>query len=162
MQISFGSSVDYSSHGRERAQGDDLAAVSRGDLRWYYFLGTLHISHGGTEIGPSWGWVPLFDAMYGVHQVMTFARGGPGSGRIEFTENDEFIEFRLDRDRKYLRVVPSYMGTEVSCGVDDFITAGRKFIRDEVARVTTEYPSLAENHHVQLLRVELGLDGTGT
>ncbi|MGV9326795.1 hypothetical protein [Streptosporangium sandarakinum] len=111
MKISFQSSPDYADHGRERAQGGDLAAVSRADLRWYYFLERLSISRSGVEVGPPWGWVPLFDAMYCVQQVMAFAQRGNALGKIGFTENDKFVGFELDRDG--LRAVPTHLESEL-------------------------------------------------
>ncbi|WP_433510203.1 hypothetical protein ACQP2T_40880 [Nonomuraea sp. CA-143628] len=156
MKISYSPSPDYADHGRERRQGGDLAAVSRADLRWYYFLGRLSISRSGVEVGPPWGWVPLFDAMYCVQQVMVFAQGGNALGKIDFTENDEFISFELDRDG--LRVVPTYLESELHCSVDEFVAAGINFIREELERVVTEYPSLARNQHVRALAREAGLE----
>lgn len=156
MKIFFSPSPDYADHGRERTQGGDLAAVSRADLRWYYFLGRLRISRGGVEIGPPWGWVPLFDAMYCVQQVMVFAQGGNALGKIDFTENDEFISFELDAGG--LRVVPTYLESELHCPVDEFVTAGANFIREELRRVVTEYPSLARNQHARALALEVGLE----
>lgn len=156
MDISFRSGTEYSSHGRENLRGDDLAAVSRADLRWYYFLGALRLSHAGVDLGPPWGWVPLFDAMYCVQQVMLFAQGGQGLGRIDFTENDESIDFELDRKHGSLRVIPSYLECEVLCAVDEFVAAGGEFIRGELERVVSEYPSLAGNSHVQALKRAIG------
>ncbi|MFF7928896.1 hypothetical protein ACFZDP_49005 [Streptomyces mirabilis] len=138
---------------------DSLAAVSRADLRWEYFLGTLEISHFGIEIGPPWGWVPLFDAMYCVRQVMIFAKGGDALGKIDFTENDESIGFELKGNS--LHVVPSYLDSELTCAVDEFISAGSAFIRRELIRVTSEYRSLAENSHARELAREVSLELPG-
>ncbi|MEU5596569.1 hypothetical protein [Streptomyces sp. NPDC020298] len=156
MKISFSPSLDYTDHGRERTRAGDLAAVSRADLRWYYFLGRLSISRSGVEVGPPWGWVPLFDAMYCVQQVMVFAQGGNALGKIDFTENDEFISFELDRDG--LRVVPTYLEFELRCSVDEFVAAGVNFIREELQRVVTEYPSLTRNQHARALAMEVDLE----
>ncbi|WP_245607813.1 hypothetical protein [Streptomyces hokutonensis] len=156
MEISFSSSPDYVDQGRERAQGGDLAAVSRADLEWYYFLGRLSISRSGVEIGPPWGWAPLFYAIHCVRQVMVFAQGGNALGKIDFTENDEFISFHLEQGG--LRMVPTYLESELYCSVDEFVTAGVKFIREELERVVTEYPSLANNRHVCALSLEAGLE----
>ncbi|MFJ3307144.1 hypothetical protein ACIPSA_29320 [Streptomyces sp. NPDC086549] len=156
MQITFTPSEDYGPHGRERVDGKSLAAVSKADLRWYYFLGTVEISHSGVEVGPPWGWVPLFDVMYNMQQVMIFARGGDARGRIDFTENDEVIEFSLEGD--LLRVTPTYFDAELVVTVDDFILAGSNFIRSELSRITSEYRTLAENTHVRKLAQEVSLD----
>ncbi|NEB05737.1 hypothetical protein G3I78_42905 [Streptomyces sp. SID13726] len=87
---------------------------------------------------------------------MAFVQGAPGFGRIEFTENDEFIDFKLHPDRLSLRAVPSYVDREVSCAVDDFLVAGDRFIREGLARVTDGYPSLAENRFVRILGGGMG------
>lgn len=156
MKISFSPSPDYADHGRERTQEGTLAAVSRADLRWYYFLGRLSISRSGVEIGPPWGWVPLFDAMYCVQQVMIFAQGGSALGKIDFTENGEFISFELDQDG--LHMVPTYQESELHCPVDEFVAAGADFIREALQRVVAEYPSLARNQHARALALEVGLE----
>lgn len=152
MEISFTPSGEYEAHGRERTHQDGaaLSALSGTDLRWYYFLGRLSITHSGIDIGPPWGWVPLFDAMYCVQQVMVFAQGGDSLGRIDFTENDESIGFELDQHGA-LRVTPSYLDTELWCPAAEFVASGADFIRRELRRVTTEYPDLAGNEHVQEL-----------
>jgi hypothetical protein len=156
MKIYFTPSPDYAGHGREHVQGDELDAVSRADLRWYYFLGRLGISDSMREIGPSWGWVPLFDAMCCVRQVMVFAQGGDGLGKIDFTENDEFIDFQ--RTQKGLRLVPTYSKFELECTIGELVTAGGSFIREEVKRVIDEYPSLARNEYVRSLALDVGLN----
>lgn len=156
MRISFSSSPDYGDQGRECTQEGDLADVSRRELVWYYFLGRLSISHAGVEIGPSWGWVPLFDAMYGVQEVMVFAQSGSGLGKIDFTENDEFISFEFHQGG--IRLVPTYLESELWCSVDEFVAAGAGFIREQLLRVVGEYPSLARNQHVRALALEAGLE----
>ncbi|WP_409463220.1 hypothetical protein [Amycolatopsis sp. GA6-003] len=156
MKISFSSSLDYGSRGRECTQSGDLADVSKADLIWYYFLGRLSISHGGVEIGPPWGWVPLFDAMYAVQEVMVFARGGNALGKIDFTENPEFISFELDRD--FLRMTPTYLEATLRCSVDEFVDAGTLFIAGELQRVMREYPSLTRNREVHALARDVGLE----
>ncbi|MFD5424266.1 hypothetical protein [Streptomyces sp. NPDC127084] len=160
MEISFSPSADYAAHGRERTQGgDDLATVSRADLRWYYFLGHLSITHSGTEIGPPWGWVPLFDAMYCVRQVMDFAQGGDALGRIDFTENDESISFERDQAGG-LRMSPSYLAaeSELRCPAAEFLSAGTGFIRTQLLRVMTDYPDLTRNHDTRALARDVGLE----
>ncbi|MFC8711191.1 MULTISPECIES: hypothetical protein [unclassified Streptomyces] len=154
MNISF-SNVEYSKHGREWIVGDDLSVVSKADLRWYYFLGRLSISVSGKEIGPPWGWVPLFDAFCCIQQVMIFAQGGDALGRIDFTENDEFISFEFEGDD--LRVTPTYMEGQLFCSVADFVTAGSEFIRDELSTRVDAHPSLARNPSVRSLAMEVGL-----
>ncbi|MFD7595464.1 hypothetical protein ACFV6D_20800 [Kitasatospora sp. NPDC059812] len=133
-----------------------MATTTRADLRWYYFLGSLEISHCGTEIGTPWEWVPLFDALYCVQQVMIFAQGGEALGKIDFTENAESIDFELEGSS--LRAMPSYLEFEVACIVSEFISAGSDFIRNELIRVTSEYPLLAKNFHVRELAAEVSLE----
>ncbi|MFE8942681.1 hypothetical protein [Streptomyces sp. NPDC007856] len=159
MRISFTPSEDYGAHGREHVQGDSLGAVSRADLRWYYFLGSVQVSQSGIEIGPPWGWIPLFDVMYSVRQVMIFAEGGDALGKIDFTENDESIDFELGKDM--LHVAPSYLNSEITCTVTEFVTAGAEFIRAELRRVASEYPSLIDNAHVQELARSVALELPG-
>ncbi|MEU1508154.1 hypothetical protein [Kitasatospora sp. NPDC005748] len=156
MRISFRPSEFFGAHGREHAHAADLAAVTRADLRWYYFLGALEISHHGTEIGPPWEWVPLFDALYCVQQVMIFAEGGEALGKIDFTENAESIDFELNGTS--LHMVPSYLEFEATCTANEFISAGSDFIRNELIRVTSEHPLLAKNRHVRELAAGVSLE----
>ncbi|MFB9927602.1 hypothetical protein ACFORO_20345 [Amycolatopsis halotolerans] len=149
MKISFSPSPVYSPHGRERTQGEDLTSVSENDLRWYYFLGQLSISHTDVEIGPSWGWIPLFDAMCSVRNAMRSAREGSGVWKVDFTENAELITFEFDRGS--LRATPTYLETTLQCSVDEFVDAGTRFIAGELQRVMLEYPALAGNQAVRAL-----------
>lgn len=149
MRISFSPSPVYSPHGRERTQAEDLISVSEDDLRWYYFLGRLSISHADVEVGPSWGWVPLFDAMCSVRNVMTAAREGHGLWKVDFTENAELITFEFEHGS--LRATPTYLETTLQCSVDEFVAAGRRFIAGELQRVMLEYPSLAGNQAARAL-----------
>ncbi|MGW7534069.1 hypothetical protein [Amycolatopsis sp. NPDC054798] len=148
--------MDYAAHGRECTQVGDLAEISKADLTWYYFLGRLSIRCAGVDIGPPWGWVPLFDAMYSVQQVMVFARGGNALGKIDFTENPEFISFELERN--FLRMTPTYLEITSRCSVDEFVDAGTGFISRELQRVVREYPTLAGNREVRALARDVGLD----
>ncbi|GAA3619370.1 hypothetical protein ACG5V6_02280 [Streptomyces chitinivorans] len=159
MEISFSSTAQYAGQGLEHTCGADLASVSRGDLCWYYFLGRLWISRSGVEIGPSWGWVPLFDAIDSVQRMMTFARGGKGMSSIYFTENQESIDFTRERD--VLRLVPSYLDSELICSVEEFAEAGTDFIRGELRRVVSEYPPLVRNSHVREVARSVGLEDLG-
>ncbi|MEU0570441.1 hypothetical protein ABZ297_34330 [Nonomuraea sp. NPDC005983] len=91
-----------------------------------------------------------------MQQVMIFAQGGQALGKIDFTENDECIDFTLSQGT--LRMAPSYMESELNCTVDEFVAAGTEFIRGELRRVTSEYPSLARNSHVRALARDVGLE----
>jgi hypothetical protein len=94
--------------------------------------------------------------MYCVQQVMVFAQGGNALGRIDFTENDEFIKFELDgRD---LRAIPTYMGSELVCSAREFVAAGSDFIREELKRVVAQYPKIARNEHAYALAQEVGIE----
>ncbi|WP_238604770.1 hypothetical protein [Amycolatopsis sp. Poz14] len=156
MEISFSPSPVYTPAGREYAHAEGLAAISQHDLQWYFFLGQLSISHAGIGIGPPWGWVPLFDAMFCVRNVMAVARTGSGTWTIDFTENAELIVF--DFDRGSLRVTPTYLDTVVHCSADEFVAAGTGFITGELRRVLAEYPSLARNQAARTLARDVGLE----
>jgi hypothetical protein len=121
----------------------DLTSVSRRDLRWYCFLGAWRIGHGAIDISPPWGWTPLFDAFYGVRDVMKSAREGVAHDWIDFTENDERI--RIVRRGDDLVLSPTYTD------------AGRDFIRRELAAVVVEHPLLGKNPAAQELAAEVGL-----
>jgi hypothetical protein len=156
LRIAFSASVEYGPHGREHTRGDDLAGVSRADLRWYYFLGSLRISQEEIDISPPWTWIPLFDAMYSVRHAMRFAEGHEALGTIDFTENDEAIIFTSNNGQ--LTLAPSYLeGSDVACSVAEFLDAGSLFIRSELTRVISRYPSLTDNPHVRALGREVGL-----
>ncbi|MFJ7048341.1 hypothetical protein ACIQVC_33775 [Streptomyces sp. NPDC101112] len=94
-----------------------------------------------------------------MRQVMIFAQGGRALGKIDFTENDESIDFMLEGD--VLRIVPSYRDLEVYCAVEEFVVAGGEFIRGELLRVMSEYPPLARNPHVCNLAVDMQVEIEG-
>lgn len=119
------------------------------------FLGSWRIEHGTTDISPPWGWTPLFDAFYGVLEVMESARKGAEYDWIDFTENDERI--RVVRRGDDLVLSPTYSEAEIVCPVQDFIDGGRDFIRRELAAVIAGHPALAMNPTARQLADEVGL-----
>lgn len=149
MRFTFQPSEVYSPYGREHAQHGHLAAVSKADLRWYYFLGELNISHREVAIGPAWGWIPLFDVIYSVCGMMEFIQGNGGSGRIGFTENAEYIDFSPSGDD--VLVQPSYRDTFFTCPAGEIISAGKEFIREGLLYAVSSDASIAENPHLQSL-----------
>lgn len=117
--------------------------LSNEELRWYYFLGEVHLVHNAVDITPPWDWVPLFDAIYCVEQVMIFAQGGKALGRIDFTENDDSIDFSL-RDG-LLVGTPTYADCVLQCTPGEFVVAGNEFIRAELSKIICAYPALKTN-----------------
>ncbi|MBF9135543.1 hypothetical protein I0C86_42645 [Plantactinospora sp. S1510] len=87
---------------------------------------------------------------------MTYVEGGGGLGKIDFTENDEVIRFELEGGD--LRVMPSYTKSALSCAVGEFLAAGSGFIRREIVKVVSEYPSLLNNAHVHALAKDVDLE----
>jgi hypothetical protein len=156
MNISFSPSPDYGPYGRERYQGEDLSRVSRADLRWYYFLGSFRMMHRGVDIGPPWTWVPLFDLIYGLRNAVAFTVGKSDVSRIDFTENAEAIDLALDGGE--VRLLPTYTTSSISCSVLDFESGVDSFLRHELARVISEYPSLGQNGDVASLVASVRLD----
>lgn len=155
MRIEFVPDPFYGPQGREW-QGGDLAEVTRADLRWYYFLGGLRISDGGREIGPPWGWIPLFDLLCNLQQVLIFLSGGDALGIVDFTENAEKIEFSLKGDA--LTISPTYEADTLECHVGSFIAECERFLRAELVRVLNEYPNLARNVNVRELAMTLDVE----
>ncbi|MEV4335260.1 hypothetical protein AB0K02_32990 [Streptomyces sp. NPDC049597] len=154
MRMAFSADARYGPQGHESRL--DLTTVSRRDLRWYCFLGAWRIEHETTDISPPWGWTPLFDAFYGVREVMESAREGAEHDWIDFTENDEQI--RIVRRGDDLVLSPTYTETEIVCSVDAFVDAGRDFIRRELAAVVAAHPALARNAAARQLADEVGLE----
>lgn len=153
MRMAFSADAWYGPQGHESRV--DLTTVSRSDLRWYCFLGAWRIEHGTTDISPPWGWTPLFDAFYGVRDVMESASEGAMHDRIDFTENDEHIRILCRGDDLVLS--PTYTEAEIVCRVDEFVEAGRDFIRRELAVVVADHPALAMNPTARQLADEVGL-----
>ncbi|MGN9794769.1 hypothetical protein ACTMTU_27205 [Streptomyces sp. OZ13] len=153
MHLAYSADARYGPQGHESRV--DLTAVSRSDLRWYCFLGAWRIEHGGIDISPPWGWTPLFDAFYGVRDVMKSARDRVAYDWIDFTENDERI--RIVRRGDDLVLSPTYTDAEVVCRVDEFVDAGRDFIRRELAVAVADHPALATNPTARQLADEVGL-----
>ncbi|ALC20740.1 hypothetical protein ACH46N_18240 [Streptomyces pristinaespiralis] len=153
MRMAFAEDSWYGPQGYESRV--DLTTVSRSNLRWYCFLGAWRIEHGTTDISPPWGWTPLFDAFYSVREVMGSAREGAEHDWIDFTENDEKI--RIVRRGDDMVLSPTYAEAEIVCSVDEFVDAGRDFIRRELAVVVADHPALAMNPTARQLADEVGL-----
>lgn len=87
---------------------------------------------------------------------MLFLQGKGAFGDIDFTENDELIKFEVTQG--ILHVVPTYSELEIRCSVDEFLEAGTGFIKEQLRRVATEFPTLAHNKHALALGQDFGLD----
>jgi hypothetical protein len=83
------------------------------------------------------------------------AREGVAHDWIDFTENDERI--RIVRRGDDLVLSPTYTDAEIAPRVDEFVDAGRDFIRRELAAVVVEHPLLGKNPAAQELAAEVGL-----
>ncbi|MFQ6395317.1 hypothetical protein ACLMAJ_17845 [Nocardia sp. KC 131] len=88
----------YLEHGREHQDGVDLATVSRGDLRWYYFLSGLSFHDRRARTGSA----VIVDAGVRLPVVDKGCAGRSGAGRAfdgRFTENAELIVFTPEAEK---------------------------------------------------------------
>jgi hypothetical protein len=96
---------------------------------------------------------PLVDALYSVRGVMRFARVEVTFDRIDFTENAEYLELTVDGER--IHVTSTYLDSELSCPVDEFLASGTSFIHAELRRVIDAKFSLARNPTFRALAQEV-------
>ncbi|WP_433788768.1 hypothetical protein [Actinoplanes sp. CA-252034] len=54
IEIKYHQAGPHVSHGRENQGRGDLAAVSRDDLRWYYFLSDVSFKIDEADLTPPW------------------------------------------------------------------------------------------------------------
>ncbi|MCL2584993.1 MAG: hypothetical protein FWE35_21335 [Streptosporangiales bacterium] len=154
MYIEFGPDDVYTPRGKEKGSGD-LAQVSRGDLRWYYFLGRFYVGKDDCEVGPPWGWTPLFDILYDLNEVSSSIANGGAYDFVDFTENQEKINFSVRE--KIISIDPTYREESIECSVDEFIEECNKFIKNELARIVREYPEVYNNTAIKELASKVGL-----
>jgi hypothetical protein len=108
------------------------------------------------EVGPDWGWNPLFDMICEMDKVLARIEK-EGRARFGFTENDEHIDFARVGDD--LIISSTYDPATATCSLGDFSRAYEKFARDALAQVMSEYPALQENAAVRALAARHGLLG---
>jgi hypothetical protein len=119
-------------------------------------LGRLSITDGSREIGPPWGWIPLFDILCKLQRVLIFLGGGDALGIVDFTENAEKIEFSFEGDA--LLISPTYEVDALECPMNVFIAECESFLRAELVRVSNEHPDLIENVAVRQLAMVLDME----
>jgi hypothetical protein len=149
IKIEYCRTGPYADRGREHRAGADLAAVSRADLRWYYFLSDLSFTIGETELTPPWSWTPVFDFLWSMKGVLEHLERGEYSA-IGFTENAELIKF-IPEDGK-VRVSCTYATAEAFCELADLKDAWQGFRQGVLSELSCKYPRLAANPVLAELR----------
>ncbi|MFE9422247.1 hypothetical protein ACFYNO_04690 [Kitasatospora sp. NPDC006697] len=151
IKIEYRRTGPYTGRGREHREGARLAAVSRAELRWYYFLSDLSFTVDETELGPPWSWTPVFDFLWQLKGVLEYLERGERS-TIGFTENAEMIEFAPEEDGK-VRVSCTYAASEAVCELGELKEAWQGFRRAVLVELGREYPPLAANPVLAELRI---------
>ncbi|UKZ02839.1 hypothetical protein BOQ63_001515 (plasmid) [Streptomyces viridifaciens] len=142
IKIEYRRTGPYVDRGREHQDGADLAAVTRAELRWYYFLSDLSFTIGETELAPPWSWTPVFDFLWSMQGVLEQLERGERS-TIGFTENAELIEF-VPEDGK-VRVSCTYATAEAVCELADLKDAWQGFRQAVLSELSAKHPRLAAN-----------------
>jgi hypothetical protein len=132
----------YLVQGQENREGADLAAVSRADLRWYYFLSDLTFTIGETDLTPPWSWTPVFDFLWSTKGVLEALERGEHS-TVGFTENAELIHFVPEGQE--VRVSCTYGTAEAVCELGDLKNAWLNLREAVLTQLSDEYPALAAN-----------------
>ncbi len=150
IKIEYLRTGPYVDRGREHREGVDLATVSRGDLRWYYFLSDLSFTIDGVELGPPWSWTPVLDFLWQMHGVLGHLEQGEHS-TIGSNENAELLEFTPEAGR--VRVHASYSEAQAVCSLAALKDAWLAFRHTVLTELGSEYPQLAANPALAELRL---------
>ena len=142
VKIEYRRTGPYVGQGQEHQEGMDLARVSRGDLRWYYFLSDLSFTIGETELTPPWSWTPVFDFLWSMKGVLEQLERGEHSA-IGFTENADLIKFSAEHGK--VRVWCTYTTAEAVCELADLKDAWQGLRQSVLNELTREHPRLAAN-----------------
>ncbi|MER6067090.1 hypothetical protein ABT167_39420 [Streptomyces sp. NPDC001792] len=153
IKIEYHRTGPYLDQGQENREGADLAAVSRADLRWYYFLSDLTFRIGDTDLSPPWSWTPVFDFLWSVKGVLGALERGERS-TVGFTENAELVLFVPEGHQ--VRVSCTYGTATAVCELGDLKNAWLTFRQAVLTRLTGEYPSLATNSVLAELTLSVG------
>lgn len=150
IKIEYRQTGPYVDQGQENREGVDLAAVSRADLRWYYFLSDLTFTIGEAELSPPWSWTPVFDFLWSMKGALEHLERGERT-TIGFTENAELISFLPEGEE--VRVSCTYATTEAVCGRVDLKDAWLALREAVLTQLSVEYPRLAANPALAELRL---------
>ncbi|MEU9045192.1 MULTISPECIES: hypothetical protein [unclassified Kitasatospora] len=142
IKIEYLRTGPYVERGREHREGVDLAAVSRGDLRWYYFLSDLSFAVDGVELGPPWSWTPVLDFVWQLRGVLGDLERGEAS-TFASTETADLLWFTPEAGK--IRISATYTEAEVVCSLTELRGAWVTFRDAVLAELGDEYPQLAAN-----------------
>jgi hypothetical protein len=142
IKIEYRRTGPYVDHGQENREGLDLAAVSRADLCWYYFLSDLTFTIGEVELTPPWSWTPVFDFLWSMKGALDYLERGEHT-TVGFTENAELIDFVPQGER--VRVSCTYATAEAVCELVDLKNAWLSLRQAVLTQLNGDYPRLAAN-----------------
>jgi hypothetical protein len=122
----------------------DPGSASAGDLLWYYFLGDVRITAGGTELVSKFGSIPLLHFVSGAIAARdTLAGNSVSSYEYQLTETDDQITFRRDDD--VLTVECTFAPGVATASFGDFPSDVCSFVQREVQKVLHDFPGLRQH-----------------
>jgi hypothetical protein len=135
----------------------DPGAASAGDLLWYYFLGDIRISAGGTEFVSKFGSIPLLHFISGALAASdTLAEQSVSSYAYQLTETDDQIIFKRNGD--VLTIECTFAHGVATASFRDFPSAVYSFAQREIQKVLHDFPSLRQHPVVEGLSRRCGLE----
>jgi hypothetical protein len=132
----------YPGSGRRIEDDSDLAHVSRPDLIQGAFMGDAIFRLPGSDFSTHFGWVTLLDWCLRL-TVATRDLESSGSGRFEFAESDDFVEF--ESGAAGVAVACSYKSETAVAQFSDLKSAVDEFVDDRLRWVAQEFPGAMRN-----------------
>lgn len=123
----------------------DLGDADETALRYNVLLGDVKLRINGAELGTDFGWVPLVDFAACLKQIAKELGSSPtGEAVFDFTESDAAIRF-VRRDQN-IEISASYAAGVGCASFNDFVAAVDAFVARVRADLSSQFPSLKNNH----------------
>ena len=93
--------------------------ISVEDIQYNIFAGVVSFHSSDLVIDIDWDWIPLVDFAYCLHSILKSFRSKINDKQIfEFTENDEYLMFSLDKNR--VNISGSFSSIQINTTLDEF------------------------------------------
>ena len=113
-------------------------------LRYEAFAGNISFVIDNCDLSMHWGWVPVFDFVICLYEVLYELKSGKPRSIIDFTESEEELLFEIKNDN--IEVSASYSHCKGMIRSDEFFAKGITFIKKVFSDFERDFIGLSDNY----------------
>lgn len=121
----------------------NLREADESDLRGRHCTGNIEFLIGSADFSADWGWIPLIDFVVSLALTAKELDAGAAESVFEFTESNNQIRFRRERDS--ILVTTTYASGIGKASLAEFKEAIRHCATNLRDELISTYPTLKEN-----------------